>query len=116
MTTYTTLISAPDLQALIASGAPLMVFDCSFELMQPTAGAQQYAHALFFMTEQALADFRRSTGWAAGAEIRYATPESGAAIGKETTETAPVIGLIFGQQGLIAGATLAGVKYTRIIP
>ena len=45
MTTYTTLISAPDLQALIASGAPLMVFDCSFELMQPTAGAQQYAQA-----------------------------------------------------------------------
>ena len=79
-------------------------------------GAQQYAHALFFMTEQSLADFRRSSGWAAGAEIRYATPESGAAIGKETTESAPVIGLIFGQQGLIAGATLAGVKYTRIIP
>ena len=45
MTTYTTLISAPDLQSLIASGAPLMVFDCSFELMQPTAGAQQYAQA-----------------------------------------------------------------------
>ena len=45
MTTYTTLISAPDLQALIASGAPLMVFDCSFELMQPTAGAHQYAEA-----------------------------------------------------------------------
>ena len=45
MTTYTTLISAPDLQALIASGAPLMVFACSFELMQPTAGAQQYAQA-----------------------------------------------------------------------
>lgn len=45
MTTYTTLISAPDLQALIASGTPLMVFDCSFELMQSTAGAQQYAQA-----------------------------------------------------------------------
>ena len=28
----------------------------------------------------------------------------------------PVIGLIFGQQGLIAGATLSGVKYSRIIP
>jgi hypothetical protein len=28
----------------------------------------------------------------------------------------PVVGLIFGQQGLIAGASLAGVKYTRIIP
>ncbi len=43
--TYTTLISAPQLQALQASGAPLMVFDCSFELMQPEAGAAQYRAA-----------------------------------------------------------------------
>ena len=79
-------------------------------------GAQQYAHALFFMTPEALEQFRRGPGWAAGAEVRYATPEQGASIGKETTELDPVIALIFGQQGLIAGATLAGVKYTRIIP
>lgn len=79
-------------------------------------GAQQYAHALFFMTDDALADFRRSNGWAAGADIRYATPEQGASIGKETTELDPVIALVFGQSGLIAGVTLSGVKYTRIIP
>ncbi len=40
--TYTTLISAEQLQAQIASGVPLMVFDCSFELMKPQAGDQQY--------------------------------------------------------------------------
>ena len=79
-------------------------------------GAQQYAHALFFMTDAALQDFRRASGWAASADIRYATPQEGASIGKETTELDPVIGLIFGQQGLIAGASLAGVKYSRIIP
>lgn len=43
--TATPLISATQLQALIASGTPLMVFDCSFDLMQPSAGAQQYAQA-----------------------------------------------------------------------
>ncbi|MDO5086369.1 MAG: sulfurtransferase [Comamonadaceae bacterium] len=32
---YTTLISPAQLQALQASGAPLMVFDCSFDLTQP---------------------------------------------------------------------------------
>ena len=79
-------------------------------------GAQQYAHALFFITEDALANFRRGNGWAAGADIRYATPEQGGSIGKDTTELDPVVGLIFGQQGLIAGATLSGVKYSRIIP
>ena len=79
-------------------------------------GAQQYAHALFFMTPEALEQFRRSSGWAASGDVRYATPEQGASIGKETTELDPVIALVFGQQGLIAGATLSGVKYTRIIP
>jgi thiosulfate/3-mercaptopyruvate sulfurtransferase len=43
--TYTTLISAPELQALAASGTPLMVFDCSFDLMQSALGAQQYQQA-----------------------------------------------------------------------
>ena len=42
---YTTLISAPQLADLQASGQPLMVFDCSFELMQPGAGEQQYLQA-----------------------------------------------------------------------
>jgi lipid-binding SYLF domain-containing protein len=79
-------------------------------------GAQQYAHALFFLTEPALGEFRRSPGWAVGADVRYATPEQGASLGKETTEISPVIALVFGQSGLIAGATLGGIKYTRIIP
>lgn len=79
-------------------------------------GAQQYAHALFFMTEAALASFRASAGWAVGAGVFYATPEEGASIGKDTTEIDPVIALIFGQYGLIAGVNLEGVKYTRILP
>lgn len=39
---YTTLISAEQLQALVASRSPLLIFDCSFDLMQPQAGEKQY--------------------------------------------------------------------------
>lgn len=39
---YATLISVPQLQNLMTSGQPLMVFDCSFDLMQPKAGDLQY--------------------------------------------------------------------------
>jgi thiosulfate/3-mercaptopyruvate sulfurtransferase len=39
---YTTLISTPQLQALLASNKPCMVFDCSFDLMQPNAGQAMY--------------------------------------------------------------------------
>ncbi|MEO6852586.1 MAG: sulfurtransferase, partial [Rhodoferax sp.] len=42
---YTTLISVAQLQALQHSGQPFMVFDCSFDLVQPDAGEQQYRAA-----------------------------------------------------------------------
>ena len=42
---YTTLISATQLQTLLASGQPCKVFDCSFELTQPDAGSAMYQAA-----------------------------------------------------------------------
>jgi lipid-binding SYLF domain-containing protein len=82
-----------------------------------TLGAQQYAHALFFMTPDALENFRRQDGWQAGAGVTYALPDGGGSAGVDTTTTtAPVIALVFGQAGFIAGASLDGTKYTRIIP
>ena len=42
---YSTLISAQQLSDLLLSGQPCMVFDCSFELMEPGAGDRQYAQA-----------------------------------------------------------------------
>ena len=42
---YTTLISVDELRRLRAGGAPLMIFDCSFDLMNPAAGEEQYRKA-----------------------------------------------------------------------
>jgi thiosulfate/3-mercaptopyruvate sulfurtransferase len=39
---HTTLISARQLQALQASGQDWLLFDCSFDLMNPTAGGAQF--------------------------------------------------------------------------
>jgi len=102
--------------ALQINGATVDYYSATKASFGLQIGAQQYAHALFFMTDEALQNFRRSPGWAASADIRYATPDEGGSIGKETTEIDPVIAFVFGQQGLMAGATLAGVKYSRIIP
>ncbi len=80
-------------------------------------GAAQYAHAIYFMTRDALEDFRRSPGWAAGADAEYVLNENGENLSAETTTSlSPSIALIFGQAGLIAGATVKGTKYNRIIP
>ena len=80
-------------------------------------GAQQYAHVLYFMTEEALIDFRTSDGWAASADAEYVLNTEAENIRAETTTSlAPVIAVIFAQAGLRVGATLEGTKYTRIIP
>ena len=80
-------------------------------------GGQQFAHVLFFMTEEALAGFRRSQGWSAGADIEYATPERGQSVRAQTvTSLAPVIAVVYAQSGLRVGASVEGTKYTRIIP
>ncbi|WP_353532339.1 YSC84-related protein [Cognatishimia sp. WU-CL00825] len=80
-------------------------------------GAQQYAHVLFFMTQDALMNFRRSSGWAAGADLEYVFSDQGDSLATETTTlTAPVIAVVFGRAGLRVGATLEGTKYSRIIP
>lgn len=80
-------------------------------------GAQQYAHVLFFMTEEALNNFRRSNGWTAGADIGYVVDATGDSLSTDTTTLrSPVLAAVFGQAGLKFGATVEGTKYTRIIP
>jgi lipid-binding SYLF domain-containing protein len=80
-------------------------------------GAQQYSHVLFFMTQEALDDFRYSPGWTAGADIEYAVNAEGEVLSADTTTSlSPVIAVVFAQSGLRIGATLQGTKYTRIIP
>lgn len=80
-------------------------------------GAQQFSHVLFFMTQEALLEFRTSPGWAAGADLEYAVSDQGETLRAETiTSLSPVIAVVFAQTGLRVGATLEGTKYTRIIP
>ena len=80
-------------------------------------GAQQYAHVLFFMTDDALSEFRRSSGWAAGGDIEYVVRDQGDSVAADTTTLrSPVLAAVFGRAGLRIGATLEGTKYTRIIP
>ncbi len=103
--------------ALRINGATVDYYSSASATFGLQIGAQQYAHALFFMTEESLRDFRYSSGWAVGADIEYALNRQGANLGTDTTSLlSPVIGVVFGQAGLIAGATLEGQRYSRILP
>ena len=80
-------------------------------------GAHQYSHVLFFMTQEALQNFRTSYGWVAGAGLDYAMINAGEMLVADTTTSlSPVIAVVFGQSGLRLGASIEGTKYTRIIP
>ena len=103
--------------ALVINGATVDYYSAISGTVGLQIGAQQYAHTLFFMTDQALSEFRRSSGWSAGADVRYAVSNSAGALGFDTAILSePVIALIYGQAGLIVGATLEGTRYTRVIP
>ncbi len=103
--------------ALSVDGATIDYYSAAQASLGFQLGAQQYAHVLYFMTNDALYDFRTSPGWTAGADIEYALNDRGANLSASTvTQLSPVIGVVFGQAGLLAGASLAGTKYTRIIP
>lgn len=59
---YDKLISTGELAVLRTSGAPLIVFDCTFDLMNPSSGEEQYrkAHipgAVYAHLDHALSDF-----------------------------------------------------------
>ncbi len=90
------------------------VAEASFGLQ---IGGQQYSHVLFFMTEEALSEFRNGEGFVAGADLKVAVIDEGIKVNADTTTTlAPVVAMVFGQAGLIAGVTFEGSKYTLIQP
>jgi len=79
------------------------------------AGVETFSQALLFMTPAALAEFREADGWKAGAGAEVTLLQQGFDIGASTDVTnRPIIAIVFGQNGLLAGASVEGAKYTRI--
>ncbi len=81
------------------------------------AGAQRTRQALFFMTPQALDDFRYSSGFEVGADAEVTLIDEGAGVDVDTTEDRrPIIGVVYGREGLLGGASIQGGQYDRINP
>lgn len=111
----------------IVSGAygegALLVGDATVDYLSVAAiaagfqiGGQSYSQALFFSTPETLGRFRQADGWELGVDAEVATFDEGVSIGTSTTTVAsPIYQVIYGQRGLIVGASLEGAKYSRII-
>jgi len=78
-------------------------------------GAQQKDVMLVFMTDEALRKFRAGENWQAGADGTVAVLNMGAEGSIDTTKIKqPIVGFVFGQKGLMAGATIEGSKFTKL--
>ena len=79
-------------------------------------GAQQYSNIIFFMTEEALQKFRVKDGWELGADAEVVFRDKGYSIGiSSKTISKPVYAVVFDQKGLLAGTSLVGAKFSRLI-
>lgn len=78
-------------------------------------GAQQKDIILVFMSDAVLKKFRNSKNWRAGADAKVTVADVGADGSVSTMKfKQPVIGFVFGQKGLMAGATIEGSKFTKM--
>ncbi len=102
--------------ALLIGPAKVDYYSLSAVGIGLTFGATEFNQALFFLTSQALEDFRVADGWELGADAAVVFQKDGAAAGISSAQiNRPIQEVVFGQRGLIADASLAGAKYSRII-
>ena len=79
-------------------------------------GAQSKTVILVFLQDNALTDFRESSGWKAGVDGSVAVVKWGAGGDINTVDIKdPIVGFIFNNKGLMYNLTLEGSKFTKII-
>jgi lipid-binding SYLF domain-containing protein len=103
--------------ALRKSGQTAGYYNVSAASVGLQAGGQQFAYALFFMNDAALAYLDKSGGWEVGTGPTLVAVDQGVATSLTTTTMkADIYAVTFGQKGLMGGLGLQGSKITRIHP
>lgn len=81
------------------------------------AGYQSADFVFIFFTQEAVDQFRQSEGWTVGAETGLTFVEAGVGASADTLKgQGDVAGFSFGQEGLMAGWSAKGTKFTRVVP
>ena len=79
-------------------------------------GAQKANLILVFKQDGALNHFRKSAGWKAGVDGSVAFIDIGAEKSVDTINVRdPIVAFMYGQRGLMAGATIEGAKFTKLV-
>lgn len=101
--------------ALLTRGRTLEYYNIISASFGFQLGAQARSVIIVFMTDEALASFRRINGWRVGVDGSVALITVGIGGSIDTTRIAsPVVGFIFDNKGLMYNLTLEGTKISRI--
>jgi lipid-binding SYLF domain-containing protein len=101
--------------ALLVGGKTVGYYSTAAASIGFQLGAQKKSIVIVFMTDAALADFRKSEGWKAGVDGSVALIEWGVGEDINTVDIKdPVVGFVFSNKGLMYNLTLEGSKFTRL--
>jgi lipid-binding SYLF domain-containing protein len=100
---------------LFVEGRPVRHYVVQGGSVGLTLGAAQHSEVIMFMTGPALVKFVSSNGWTVGAQTGIAVVSKGAG-GEYDSETLkkPVLGFVFGENGLIGDVSFAGLKISKL--
>jgi lipid-binding SYLF domain-containing protein len=102
---------------LLEGGQPTGFYNLSGGSWGLQIGGQDFAYALFFMTDSSLDYLKKSGGFSAGTGPSIVVINQGAGAEADTTTvTQDVYAFPFNEKGLMADLTLQGTKITRIHP
>jgi lipid-binding SYLF domain-containing protein len=102
---------------LLEGGRPAGYYNLSGGSWGIQIGGQDFAYALFFMTDSSLRYLKESDGFSAGTGPSITVITASAAAEEDvTTLTHDVYAFPFNGKGLMADLTLQGTKITRIHP
>jgi len=103
--------------ALRINGATRHYYSLTSASVGYQIGAQEHSVLIAFLSEASLNNFMASNGWEAGVDGSIAVAEWGKTgdISSISYEK-PIIAFMYGSKGLMAGATIKGTKFKRIIP
>ena len=101
--------------SLLVGGEPVQYYRTASLSIGLQIGGQASSEVVLFMTDDALERFRQSDGWEAGVDgsIALITVGIGGDIDTHNVQS-PIIGFIFGNQGLMYELSFEGSRFWKI--
>lgn len=101
--------------ALRIGGKTVAYYNIASASFGAQIGAQEKDIILVFMSDKVLKKFLNSKNWRAGVDAKVTVVSVSADESLSTLKfKQPVVGFVFGQKGLMVGATIEGSKFTKM--